>query len=287
MILIDLSQIVKSAVAAISNESDITVEPGLIRHTALNSIRAIRLKHVHEYGEMILCADSMNGGNWRKDVFPFYKARRKVRYEESKIDWAAAMPMINSVFEELRDEFPYRFVSVDTAEADDVIGTICEKLGTDMPIGGEPILIVSSDKDFLQLQKYQNVSQFNNITGQMMYVDDAEKYLFEKILTGDSGDDVPNVRSADDHFMGDFGRQKPITKKIKEDFEAYKATDQLAEDRFERNKKVIDLSCTPEYIKDAIWTEFQKPAESIRRSRILTYLSKHRLRELIKHSSDF
>lgn len=287
----DVSQIVKSSVAALARENA-TIEPGLIRHTALNSIRAIRLKHAAQYGELVICADSMSNErrNWRKDAFPYYKARRQLRYDDSAIDWASAQEIINSVFCELRDHFPYRFISVSGAEADDVIGVICHDLGVvedTFPATAEQLLIVSSDRDFIQLQKFANVSQYNNITDSFMRVDDAVTYLHEKILTGDAGDDVPNVRTADDHFMGENGRQKPITAGIKKDFDAYKETDPFAESRYMRNKVMIDLSHTPDYLKDEIRAQFAVKPELIRRSRIMTYLATHRLRDLVKYANDF
>ena len=52
---------------------------------------------------------------------------------------------------------PYKVIQVERAEADDIIGTICTEHG--QQLGGEPILILSGDKDFQQLQTYSNVEQ--------------------------------------------------------------------------------------------------------------------------------
>ena len=54
------------------------VEPDLVRHMVLNSLRGYRSRFSDEYGELILCYDDKT--NWRRDVFPNYKHSRCLLY---------------------------------------------------------------------------------------------------------------------------------------------------------------------------------------------------------------
>lgn len=129
------------------------VDENLIRHMILNSIRMYRNKFKDKYGEIVIVADG--GGNWRKKVYPEYKGNRSKNREESKIDWEEAFRIIGMVRDELRDNFPYKVIHQWGCEADD---TIAELVKWTQEFGNhEEVMIVSADKDFKQLQKYNNV----------------------------------------------------------------------------------------------------------------------------------
>ena len=76
----------------------------------------------------------------------------------------------------------------------------------------EKIMIVSSDRDFLQLQRFKNVRQFSPLLKKELSVDNPRVYLQTHIIKGDKGDGVPNILSDDNVFVEGF-RQKPITQK--------------------------------------------------------------------------
>jgi 5'-3' exonuclease len=63
--------------------------------------------------------------------------------------------MLSKFKQELKDNFPYKVIDVEGAEADDIIGTLVPR-----HIMHEDILIISSDGDFLQLQQYNEASRF-------------------------------------------------------------------------------------------------------------------------------
>ena len=66
------------------------------------------------------------------------------------------------------------------------IATIVKSVST-TPELFEDILILSGDKDFIQLQKFENVKQYSPTTKK--YVDDLDpkQYVFEHIIKGDKG----------------------------------------------------------------------------------------------------
>lgn len=91
MIIVDLNQVmISNFMAQVGNHTNITIDENLFRHMVLNSIRSYNTKFKAEYGEMVIACDA--GNNWRRDVFPYYKANRKKARQKSDVDW-------NTVFE--------------------------------------------------------------------------------------------------------------------------------------------------------------------------------------------
>ena len=198
--LVDFSQIVIGSYMTAAKRTDVDMD--VIRPSVLNSLRIYRTKFIEEYGELILCCDDRK--TWRKEVFPNYKASRKKSRRVSGIDWQNLYDCLNQLKEELLHWFPYKVIQIEKAEADDIIATLVGLIS-------ERTLILSSDKDFVQLQGF-NVRQYSPM--QKKYVDGNAKWsLHEKIVKGDVGDGIPNIMSDDNVFVDEGRRQKPITKK--------------------------------------------------------------------------
>ena len=74
-------------------------------------------------------------------------------------------------------------------------------------------LIVSGDKDFIQLHHYGDVYQFSPILkGYIGEQIDPIQFLHEQIIKGDRSDGIPNVLSDDNVFI-EGRRQRPLSKK--------------------------------------------------------------------------
>jgi 5'-3' exonuclease len=281
MIIIDYNAI---AIANIITQK-LDIDESLIRHMILNSIRMYNKKFRKEYGQMVIANDS---SNWRREYFPQYKFKRRDGREESPLDWAEIFRIINLVFEEIGDNLPYKTIKIDGCEADDIIATLAED--TQEFGRHDDIMIVSADKDFIQLQKWNNIRQFSPMTKKFIQDTNPRRYLFEHIMKGDSSDGVPNVLSPDNTFV-DSIRQSPMTKKKIEFFEENcdnleSVMDTEVYRNYCRNKKLIDLSETPTELKKAIIDRFdnQKVAH---RSKILNYLIKKRCKLLIESVEEF
>lgn len=281
MILLDYSQIALSNIIVQKVDSE-----ELIRHMILNSIRMYNKKYRDEYGQMVICTDGFN--TWRKEYFPQYKAARKKNRTESNLDWNEIFRVLNQIREDLANHFPYKVVHMEGCEADDVIGALTidsQEFGKN-----EPIMIISSDKDFIQLQRYSNVKQFSPIQKKAVSDPNPRKYLFEHILKGDKGDGIPNILSGDNTFVDEI-RQSPMTAKKIEHF-AHNA-DKLDEvmtteefRNFQRNKTLIDLHDIPSDRFQSIIDNYnnQKPAM---RMKVLNYLVKNRCNNLIESVEEF
>ena len=287
MILVDMSQISLASMMMHLNMNKTTKpDENMVRHMILNSLRMYRSRFKQEYGELVLCFDSRH--YWRRDHFPNYKAGRKKSRESSNLDWDAIFGCLNEIKQELKDFFPYKFVEVYGAEADDIIGALCLELEYD----NGKTLILSGDKDFIQLHRFKNVSQYSPITKKMMVNDNPHQYLEEHILKGDSSDGVPNVLSPDNTFV-DGIRQKPLSKKKIAEWTGeilvpveMAIPDGEVKRNFQRNQQLIDLSKTPKEIFLACLKEYQDSPEGDR-SKLLNYFTKKRLKNLTESIGEF
>ena len=284
MILVDMNQI---SLASVMMHLNITkrdsLEPGMVRHMILNSLRMYRQSFFEEYGELVICYDSKH--YWRRDYYPEYKASRKKTRDSSGHDWDDIFEFLNMMKEEIKDNFPYKVLEVYGAEADDIIATLCHELEFD----NGKTLILSGDKDFVQLQKYRNVTQYSPITKKFVNGIDPNEYLYEHILKGDTGDGVPNVLSPDNTFV-DGLRQKPLSKKKIAEWAGPMCEHVLpnveVKRNYQRNKKLIDLTQSP----DELFMECKKAYDDAPegdRSKLLNYFIKNRLQELMSNIGDF
>lgn len=281
MIVIDYNGIAIAGVVV----QKLEINEDLIRHMILNSIRMYNKKFRDEYGQVVIACDART---WRRDYFPNYKFKRRENRDESSADWDEIFRIINQVRDEIRQNFPYKVIHIDGCEADDIIGTLAyetQEFGKN-----EPMMIVSSDKDFVQLHKFSNVKQFSPMQKKAVVEKNPRQYLFEHILKGDSGDGVPNTLSPDNTFV-DGIRQSPVTKKkidewLKNAEDLESSMDENTYRNYVRNKNLIDLSCTPSHLKEAIINTFEEDPVGIKRN-VLNYLIKKRCKMLIECVEEF
>jgi len=279
MIIIDYNGI------AISNivTQKLDIDENLIRHMILNSIRMYRTKFKDKYGEIVIAGDA--GNNWRYKAFPQYKASRKKSRKDSKMDWNEVFRVTNMVWDELGEYFPYKTIKVDGCEADDVIGVLVEN--TQEFGNHEEVMIVSADKDFAQLQKYNNVSQFSPMTKKYIKVEHPRKQLLELILKGDTSDGVPNVLSSDNVFV-DGSRQTPLRRPIMEALmEDPSSQGPEIKRNVERNMRLISLEFTPEELKKEIIYTYDNQDKTQNKSKVFNYLVEKRCRRLLEDVKDF
>jgi 5'-3' exonuclease len=257
MILVDLNQVmISNLMQQVGNNKAALLEEDLVRHMVLNSLRMYRTKFSEKFGELVICCDDKN--NWRRDVFPYYKVHRKKARQESALDWNTIFSFLNSVKEDLKNKFPYKVLQVPRAEADDIIGSICTEYGQTLNNGSEEILILSSDKDFGQLQKYANVQQYSPVQKKYIRINNPATFINEHILKGDRGDGVPNFLSDDDTFVNQK-RQKPLTYKKLSVWNVMKPEDFCNEKMlrgYKRNQQLIDLNFIPKDIYNQAIEQF-------------------------------
>ena len=240
-------------------------DEGMVRHMILNSLRMYRTKFKVEFGELVLCYDSKH--YWRRDHFS----------------------CLNDIKQELKDYFPYKHLEVYGAEADDIIAALCGELEFD----NGKTLILSGDKDFIQLHRFSNVSQYSPITKKFVNGHDPKAYLAEHILKGDASDGIPNVLSPDHTFVEGL-RQRPLGKKkmaqwnnvLDYEFNIERLPNDEVKRNYQRNQQLIDLNNTPSELYIVCIRAYQDAPEGDR-SKLLNYFIEKRLNNLTDSIGEF
>jgi len=286
MVFVDLSAVLLSNLFAqlgqsIKQKKKDLISEDFLRHMTLNSLRGYNVKFSYKYGRLILCAD--NRTYWRKTIFPYYKANRKKTREDSGLDWKFILNTLNKITTELEDNLPYQVLDVPGAEADDIIGTLAKNQHL-----VEKNIILSVDKDFLQLLKYPNTQQYSPRDRTFLTIDDPIKTKKIHIMRGDIGDGIPNFLSPDDCLVS--GKRQTSLRNDKLDVwvdmepEAFCTTQMLV--GFKRNETLIDLDKIPKEIQKNIIDAFNGPFNS-NRGNIFGYLVKYRMKNLMEHINEF
>ena len=276
MILIDFSQTIIAGLMAQLKANDGEMSEDLLRHMIINSLRNYQKRYAEEYGEMVLCTDAANP--WRRDFYPHYKANRKKARDNDDMDWTLIFDTLHKVKMEIKENFPYRYMYVENAEADDIIAVLCRTTN-------EKVLIVSGDKDFQQLHKYSYVQQWSPNLNKFVVQDRPEEFLKEHTLRGDKSDGIPNILS-NDNCMIEGIRQTPLRKPV---FDAYMRMTIESDDKYYRNylrnQTLIDFDFIPKDVESRILKEYEKT--EVVQGKVFDYLRTHRLDDLLTNVEDF
>lgn len=292
MILVDYSQTsISTLMAELKGNTTAEINVPLVRHMIVNALRGYNAKFGREYGPMVICCDDRR--YWRKEIFPYYKANRKKNREDSGFDWASIFEALNQIKQEIAEYLPYPVIEVAGAEADDVIASLVlwehSKLFPEVP---KPIMILSGDHDFQQLQRYPEVKQYSPIEKKAIVAKgDIDELLREHIIRGDRGDGVPNFLSPDDIFTQEGKRQKPIREtnvvkwKTMEPEEYITDAEQLK--NYKRNERLVDLRFVPEAIQTAVVESYKMQKDVRDRSNLLNYFIQFQMKNMIEYLSEF
>jgi hypothetical protein len=276
MILIDFTQTIIAGLMVQLKLNDGELSESKLRPMIINSIRNYQKKYAGDYGEIVLCTDAANP--WRREFFPNYKANRKKLRDEDDKDWGVIFNTLQVIKDELRDNFPYRYMYVERCEADDIIAVLSKHIQED-------ILIISGDKDFQQLQSLDNVIQWSPNLNKEVVCQDPSLFLKEHILTGDKSDGIPNILSSDDCMVEGI-RQTPLRKPIKDKYLRISIeNDDKYYRNYLRNQTLIDFDFIPKDIEDSIISEFANTRPV--KGKVFDYLRTHRLNELLDNVGDF
>jgi hypothetical protein len=295
MIIVDYSQTaISTLMGELRGRTDAEISTPLVRHMIVNALRSYKNKYGKEYGEIVIACD--NKHYWRKKMFPYYKANRKKARDTSGFDWHAIFEALNQVKQELSEHFPYPVVEVESAEADDIIASLVlwtqdnDVVQEGLDVIAQPVLILSGDHDFTQLQRYKNVKQYSPIHKKWVKAEESiDKVVMEHILLGDKGDGVPNFLSPDDVFVSG-GRQKPIRKKDLEEWKKLPISHwdgTQHETNIRRNANLVDLRNIPEDVKNNIINNYTSQKGVRDKSQLLNYFIAHKMKNLMEHITEF
>ncbi len=297
MILVDYSQVAIANIMQFREDLKIgSSDPkavNIIRHAILSGVKKIKKDFSNDYGEMVLACDGKHV--WRRDEFEHYKADRKKNRDSSDLNWPMILDTMSVIRDEIRENFPYRVMHVDRAEGDDVIA-VMTKWAVETPTDsmfldddGQPVLIVSSDEDFLQLQKYKSVRQYAPTKGKMLYCEDPKSHLNGHIAkAGDDG--IPNVLSDPATFVTEGIRQTPMRAARWQSFKEQgreACENDTQRGRWDLNNKMVNFECIPQEITDAVISTYINNPPKGSRSRVYNYLIKNRCKMLLEKVDEF
>jgi hypothetical protein len=297
MILVDYSQVALSAILTFQRELKGTESEvkNLIRHVTLSTLKSYKKKYGKEYGELVVCCDGRK--YWRREVFQYYKAGRKKARDASDLDWTLIFDTLSEMRDDISKHFPWKVIHIDRAEADDVIAVMAKWTQSNgfvqqgLVEDPQKVLILSSDGDFIQLQKWANVSQYSPM--QKKQIKATKKELYEKFIThvvkaGDDG--IPNILSPDDIFLQEGVRQKRISSQRLDDFldKGFDACRNDEERRnWHRNLQLIDFEFIPEDVAQTIVDAYLNNKPTGDKMSVMNYLIENRCRLLLDELDDF
>ena len=297
MILVDYSQVALAAILTFQRELKGTESEvkNLIRHVTLSTIKSYKKKYGKEYGELVICCDGRK--YWRKEFFANYKASRKKNREASDLDWKLIFDTLSEMRDDISKHFPWRVVHVDRAEADDVIACMSKWLQTNQLVteglmdDPQKVLILSSDKDFKQLQVYDNIKQWSPMQKKYVTASKSElkAWMIEHIVKGDAGDGVPNILSPDNVFIEGV-RQKPVSQKrldefIEKGFDACRTDDERR--NWHRNTTLVAFENIPQDVSDDVVNTYLNNKPKGDKMSVMNYLVEKRCRLLLDELDDF
>jgi 5'-3' exonuclease len=282
MIIFDFNQVVISNLIEHLDDKK-HVEEDIGRHMILNTLRTYVKKYKATHGpEVVIACDSRN--YWRKEIFPYYKASRKANREKSDLDWDGIFKCLELVKQELKECSHYKVIEIEGVEADDIIGALAIRNSAH-----EKVMILSSDKDFVQLQVYPNVEQYSPIMKKEIKSSNPAMQLKELIIRGDVSDGIPNFLSEDKCFV-DKVRQKSIYEEklkvwLNQQPEEFCENEDILKN-YKRNESLIDLTKIPEKYVESIIDSYEN-TKTKTKMQFMNYLVSKRLKNLIEVANEF
>jgi hypothetical protein len=292
MIIVDFNGVLIAQVATATKELGASVDLLAVKNYFFRELLNLK-KKFSEYGEVVIACDAPN--TWRKEYFPYYKVKRAENKKAMPFSWELVQEAIAAIQADMQEYFPYKVLKVERCEADDIISVVCRKVAGyegGLVLNDTPIMIISADNDFRQLQVIKSLKQYSAAAGKFVVETDPDTFLFEKILKGDAGDCVPNVLSEDSDIANGI-RQSPITKtRIERWTNHYVNTNgdlhpELTAAKFLRNQTLMDLmNCIPKEVEENILKTFEE-TKAASKLKLQGYFIKNQMKALFEELQNF
>jgi len=208
---------------------------------------------------VVIAVDSHN--SWRKDVYENYKENRKAARDAADIDFDAFWPILDDFIEQMKKTFKNLYIiKLDRCEADDIIAVVIKEESDK----NTNIVVISSDRDMVQLMKNKNVELFDPIKRKNVKSLNPERDLQIKIIAGDKSDNIPAIKKR--------CAIRTANKMLDEGLEIYLADPEIKAN-YERNTQLIDFNCIPlEIVKQIKNTYINYVLEPIDGMNIIKFL---------------
>jgi 5''-3'' exonuclease (including N-terminal domain of PolI) len=264
-VIMDVSNLLYSAFHAFSKEED-NILLALANKSFMDTIN--KNYQNNPCDEVVLAFDGKK--NWRKSytnsplslTYKKYKGNRRQNLTDSQLEKLKRFDEFVLEFKGfLKDNTGLLVLFNDRLEADDLIA------GYVMNHAGEKHVIISQDRDYLQLLRFPDTTIIDPKTGKQLtladYDHDPDYFMFQKCIRGDASDNVmsalPRVRET--KIKAAYASEFDRVNLMKTDFEVdyidsvsgipkqYKYNTQEV---FLENERLMDLTKQPEFIKELI-----------------------------------
>lgn len=266
-LILDITNLLYRTFYAHKQEDDITIA-GLAQHTGLVMLN--KLFREYPCKKMIMCFDRKS---WRKDYTaskqcvsqkPYKGNRRQKMTPKEKEKYQQFLDHLDSFETLIRDHTAIVALAEDGLEADDLVAGTVQVLSDpqisplDDASDENELVIVSSDKDMIQLLEYPNVTLIDPNTGTKRTLkewdNDPKWFMFEKCIRGDTSD---NVMSARPHIKKQrlkraYNDAYQLANLMNETWITPDGREVRVKDLFNENKLLMDLHCQPEEIQKKI-----------------------------------
>lgn len=188
-----------------------------------------------EHSQTVLVGDCARSKIWRMEHLETYKSNRDNKH---KIQPGVFEVIYNQIIPRMQSVHGIRYVCVDGAEADDVIGWIHRHMSNTRKV------IITNDNDYLQLADDMTTImnlQMKNIVERG--IGDPRKDLIHKILTGDVSDNITGIVSS---------KRAMLLVNLEEDELLETLKKERLYEKYLHNKRLIDMRNIPDYIDQAI-----------------------------------
>lgn len=222
-----------------------------------------------------------------------YKANRSEKKTKKELE---AKKLLDDAMEStaimLREHSRIVVLWEDGLEADDMASGVCRLFGD----SDYNIKIVSSDKDYLQFYRYNNVEIINPLAhgkdrNLSEWNNDPELFLFEKCIRGDAKDHVrssyPRLQKKKllEAYYDDLKRSNVLNhvfveKIYNEENDDYVDIEFSTEKLFEENRLLLDLNCQPADIRRRIDDTVEREITRKRKTNFVKFLQFASSREL-------
>lgn len=297
-LLVDVSNLLfrVAAVQKVSNPFARDAAPedlvGLCMHISLLSIA----KWYNKFRPDFVIFAFEGGDNWRKEYTKEHNIRRQ--YKANRVvdpEMAHFYELMASFKETMTKHTSICCLSVPKMEADDAIAAYCQITeGT-----GENVVIISGDRDFVQLLKMPHVKlvepdkgKLRNTVDDKEYQADLDYWLFLKCVRGDSGDNVPSAfpkvweTKIKEAYADPFKRVNFMnTRWVDEN-----KTDNRVGDLFEHNRVLMDLTAQPDALRVELLEAVVEQVGALgtySHFHFMRFLGKYKLEEVAKGMNKF
>lgn len=236
---------------------------GLAHYMALATLN----KYFTRYNADVV-ALAFDRSNWRKQYTKsdqcvsgaVYKGTRRQNMSDAQQDAFQRFCDHITEFEDMaRDHTGMVVLSGDLLEADDLIAGTVERY-----VSEYNIIIVSADQDLLQLLRYDNVTLIDPASGNPRslseYNMDADWFLFQKCIRGDTGDNVksafPKVRMT--RIEKAYTDAFEYDKLMKEEWTNADGRRMVVGQLYRENRLLMDLSQQPQDIRDRMFAVIEE-----------------------------